>query len=266
MQYTESVVECLKGIAQDHPESIDWQGACEYVKDPRRKQGQRFSITSILLLALAAMLSNHLSELAIAQWGAGQREDVKKALVFEKGVTPHQTTIQRLFRKLSREELEEAFRRIFLQMFEPNREERGAYAVAMDGKVQKGRLKFEEEDSYPIHAVSIVEHETGIVLTQGHVERGDTEAKSKPTDEEAQSRQTDKKTGKKGKPKAKKGEPKEEEKEKEQEEKKQRSELAVAYRLILQIDWKGKILTGDALYCQRCLCAAILLAGGDYLF
>jgi len=207
-----------------------------------------------------------VSELAIAQWGAGQSEEVKKALGFEKGVTPHQTTMQRLFRKMNGEELEAAFRGIFVQMCEQNKQDRGAWAVAIDGKAQKGRLKFEEENSYPVHAVSIVEHETGIVLTQGHVERGDTEAKSKPTDEEAKSRQTDKKTGKKGKPKAKKGEPKEEEKEKEQEEKKQRSELAVAYRLILQIDWKGKILTGDALYCQRCLCAAILLAGGDYLF
>jgi len=207
-----------------------------------------------------------VSELAIAQWGAGQSEEVKKALGFEKGVTPHQTTMQRLFRKMNGEELEAAFRGIFVQMCEQNKQDRGAWAVAIDGKAQKGRLKFEEENSYPVHAVSIVEHETGIVLTQGHVERGDTEAKSKPTDEEAKSRQTDKKTGKKGKPKATKGEPKEEEKEKEQEEKKQRSELAVAYRLILQIDWKGKILTGDALYCQRCLCAAILLAGGDYLF
>src|SRR5207302_1625347 len=84
--------------------------------------------------------------------------------------------------------------------------------------------------------------------------------------EETESEQTDKKTGKKGKPTGKKGEPKEEEKENEQEKKKQRSELAVAYRLIAHIDWKGKILTGDALYCQRWLCAAILLAGGDYLF
>src|SRR6266567_2346816 len=140
MQYTESVVDCLKGIARQHPESLDWQSACEHVKDPRRKQGQRFSLTSILLLALAAILSNHLSELAIAQWGAGQSEEIKKALGFEKGVTPHQTTIQRLFRKLSVEELEEAFRRIFLQMFEQGQEERGACAVAMDGKVQKGRL------------------------------------------------------------------------------------------------------------------------------
>jgi hypothetical protein len=189
--------------------------------------------------------------------GAGQSEEVKKALGFEKGVTPHQTTIQRLFRKLSIEELEEAFRRIFLQMVEQNKQERGAYAVAMDGKVQEGRLKFEEEDSYPIHAVSIVEHETGIVLTQGHVERGDTETKSK---------QPDKKTERKEDPNGKKGEQKGENRENEQEEKKQRSELAVAYRLIAHIDWKGKVLTGDAFYCQRCLCAAILLAGGDYLF
>ena len=97
MQYTESVLECLKGKAQQYAEGIDWQKACEQVNDPRRTQGQRFRLTSILLLALAAMLSNHLSELAIAQWGAGQSEEVKRALGFENGVTPHQSTIQRLF-------------------------------------------------------------------------------------------------------------------------------------------------------------------------
>src|SRR6266581_4093237 len=248
MQYTESVVDCLKGMTQEEPTSVDWQIAFEGVNDPRRKQGQRYSITSILLLALAAMLSNHLSELAIAQWGAAQSEEVKKALGFEKGVTPHQTTLQRLFRKLSIEELEEAFRRIFLQMFEPNREERGAYAVAIDGKVQKGRLKFEEEDSYPIHAVSIVEHETGIVLAQGHVERGDTETKSKQPDKKQTERKED--------PNGKKGEQKGENRENEQEEKKQRSELAVAYRLIAQIDWKGKVLTGDLFLCSFWLLSA----------
>src|SRR5947209_4184168 len=225
------------------------------------------------------MLYTHVSELAIAEWGAGQSEEVKKALGFENGVTPHQTTIQRLFRKLSGEELEAAFRGIFGHLFEQNKEERGACAVAIDGKAQRGRLKFEEEESYPVHAVSIVEHETGIVLTQGHVERKDTQTQSKPTDQaaegkppdkktdqEAKRKPPDKKTGKKSEPNGKKSEQKGAKKEDEQEEKKQRSELAVAYRLIAQIDWKGKVLTGDALYCQRCLCAALLLAGGDYLF
>jgi predicted transposase YbfD/YdcC len=248
MKYTETIEKCLKEREKDDPRLQDWQNTFAQVKDPRRKQGQRFTLTSLLLLALAAILSNHVSELAIAQWGAGQSDEVKKALGFEKGITPHQTTIQRLFRRLSIEEVEAAFRGIFLQLFEQNKEERGGCAVAIDGKAQKGRLKFEEEDSYPVHAVSIVEHETGIVLTQGHVERKDTETKNKQTKKETKKEQTKKET------------------KKEQEEKKQKSELAVAYRLITQIDWKGKILTGDALYCQRCLCFELRRAGGDYLF
>ncbi len=212
------------------------------------------------------MLSNHVSELAIAQWGAAQSDEVKKALGFEKGITPHQTTIQRLFRRLSVEEVEAAFRDIFLHIFAQDKAERGARALAIDGKAHKGRLKFEEQESYPIHAVSIVDHQTGIVVTQGHVEKGDTATKSQQSAEETKNKPTEQKTAKKGKPTGKKSAQTEEEKEVEQEEKKQRSELAVAYRLIAHIDWKGKILTGDALYCQRCLCMAILLAGGDYLF
>jgi len=212
---------------------------------------------------LAALLSNHVSELAIAQWGGAQSDEVKKALGFQKGVTPHQSTIQRLLRKVSAEEIEAAFRSIFLQMFEQDQEQRGACALAIDGKAQRGRLKFEEEASYPVHAVSIVEHETGIVLTQGHVERTDTQTKSASTEPEAKSEPTDKQNRKKGRTQPQKSEPTEEKEKQEQEDKKQRSELAVASRLIAHIDWEGKILTGDALYCQRCLCSALRRAGGD---
>src|SRR5712692_11499142 len=164
MQYTESVVDRAKGLDQEPSTPVDWQSAFAQVKDPRRKQGQRYSLLSILLLALAAMLSNHVCELAIAQWGDSQSEEVKKALGFQKGVTPHQTTIQRLFRRLSAEEVEAAFRSMFLQIFEKDKEERGAGAVSIDGKAQRGRFPFEPEGAYPIHAVSIVEHQTGIVL------------------------------------------------------------------------------------------------------
>src|SRR6266852_945217 len=181
MQYTESIVDCLKGIAQEHPEPIDWQSACEQVNDPRRKQGQRYSITSILLLALAAILSNHLSELAIAEWGAGQSDESKKALGFEDGVTPHQTTIQRIFRRVNAEEVESAFRAIFHQLVTSKTEKRGEDAVSIDGKAQRGRLKFEEQHGYPVHAVSLVDHQTGIVLRQGHVEKTDLEPKGEPT-------------------------------------------------------------------------------------
>ncbi len=248
MQYTESVVDCLKEIVQDHPEAIDWRSACEQVNDPRRKQGKRFSITAILLLALAAILSNHLSELAIAEWGAGQSDEVKKALGFANGVTPHQSTIHRLFRRVNAEEVETAFRHIFRQIVNSTQEKRGDRAVSIDGKAQRGRLKFEEKHGYPVHAVSLVDHQTGIVLSQGHVEKTDVALKEERTDVAPTSQLT------------------EEQEQEYQEEKKQKSELAVASRLIQHIDWKGKVLTGDALYCQRCLCSALRQAGGDYLF
>src|SRR6059036_3469347 len=152
MKYTEAIQKCLKerGIEQEDPRLQEWQKSFAHVKDPRRKQGQRFTLTSMLLLALAAILSNHVSELAIAQWGAGQSEEVKKALGFEKGVTPHQTTIQRLFRKLNVEEIEAAVRSVFLPLFEQDKAERAGRALAIDGKAHKGRLKFEEQESYPI--------------------------------------------------------------------------------------------------------------------
>lgn len=43
------------------------------------------------------------------------------------------------------------------------------------------------------------------------------------------------------------------------------AELTVAPILIGRLDWHGRVLTGDALHCQRHLCEQILAAGGDYL-
>ena len=43
------------------------------------------------------------------------------------------------------------------------------------------------------------------------------------------------------------------------------AELSVAPALIARIDWRGRVLTGDALVCQRAVCRQVLAAGGDYL-
>jgi predicted transposase YbfD/YdcC len=46
---------------------------------------------------------------------------------------------------------------------------------------------------------------------------------------------------------------------------KQEAELTVAPVLLDAVDWHGRVLTGDALFCQRHLCQQLLDAGGDYL-
>jgi predicted transposase YbfD/YdcC len=43
------------------------------------------------------------------------------------------------------------------------------------------------------------------------------------------------------------------------------AELTVAPALLARIAWPGRVLTGDALFCQRHLCQQVLDAGGDYL-
>jgi predicted transposase YbfD/YdcC len=43
------------------------------------------------------------------------------------------------------------------------------------------------------------------------------------------------------------------------------AELTVAPALLARLDWTDRVLTGDALSCQRHLCQQVLDAGGDYL-
>jgi hypothetical protein len=46
--------------------------AFAHLPDPRRRHGRRFPLAATLALAVTALLANHLSLLAIAQWGKRQ--------------------------------------------------------------------------------------------------------------------------------------------------------------------------------------------------
>lgn len=46
---------------------------------------------------------------------------------------------------------------------------------------------------------------------------------------------------------------------------KQESELSMAVSLLERVSMRGRVLTGDALYCQRRLCRQVVDEGGDYL-
>lgn len=46
---------------------------------------------------------------------------------------------------------------------------------------------------------------------------------------------------------------------------KAQAELTDAPQLLAQLAWPGRVLTGDALFCQRTLCRQVLDAGGDDL-
>jgi predicted transposase YbfD/YdcC len=221
-------MQCTASLA---PESISrlsvsprsLAAAFTAVPDPRRTASVAYTLPAILSLAVAAILANHLSVLAIAEWGARQSPDVLRLLGFPHGRTPCQSTLQRLFRKLDGHALSLALSRHFAPapISVPSRGAEPMHGVAVDGKAQRGRLPF-QVGGCPLHALSAFCHERGVVLAHEPIDPGQGTEKSE-------------------------------------------AELTVAPALLARITWPGRVLTGDALFCQRHLCQQVLDAGGDYL-
>jgi len=178
--------------------------------DPRRAQGRRFPLAALLTLAVAAILANHLSVLAIAEWGAAQHDDIRRALGFSGDTMPYQTTLYRLFARLDAH--------LFAAMLAHTTTEacrgttrQGPRGVAVDGKAHRGRLAGPTKEGTwsPIHMLA----QMPVTVT------GDKAA----------------------------------------------AELATVPALLARLDWQGRVLTGDALPCERSLCQQVVDAGGDYL-
>jgi predicted transposase YbfD/YdcC len=189
------------------------------VPDPRRVASVTYPLAAVLGLAVAALLANHRSVLAIAEWGARQERALLAALGFPTSRTPCQSTLHRLFRQLDGDALAAVLAAHIAPLAAPTPPVAGAQGVAIDGKAQRGRLRF-DRTGCPVHALSAFGHEGGLVLAHAPITAGTDKAEA---------------------------------------------ELTVAPAVLDRIDWHGRVLTGDALFCQRALCRQVRAAGGDYL-
>lgn len=189
------------------------------IPDPRRRHGTRYPLPAVLALAVAAILANHCSVLAIAEWGARQGADLLRALGFADGQTPCQSTFQRLFAKLDGRAVAAALSAYFAPAAGPAAATDSPQGIAIDGKAQRGRLRY-DAGGCPVHALTACCHDQGIVLAHEPITHGVEKAAS---------------------------------------------ELAVAPTLLTRVDWPGRVLTGDALFCQQELCKQVLAAEGHYL-
>jgi len=151
--------------------------------------------------------------------GAPQGHRALAALGFVGGRAPCQSTLQRLFAKLDSPAISHALSAYFAPTVAPGQAERGGQGIAIDGKAQRGRLRYQDGGS-PVHALRVFCHDHGVVLAQEPIQHG---------------------------------------------KEKREAELTVAPALVARLDWAGRVLTGDALFCQRHLCQQVLAASGDYL-
>lgn len=212
-------MQCTPGPSPVFAAPTSLAAAFATVPDPRRAASVIYPLPAILALAVAALLANHRSVLAIAEWGGRQDATVVVALGFPTPRTPCQSTLQRLFRQLDGHALSARLTACFGPSAAPARTEPAAQGVAIDGKAQRGRLRFAHAGC-PVHALSALCHVSGVVLAHEPIEASADKAEA---------------------------------------------ELTVAPTLLARIDWPGRALTGDALFCQRALCQQVRDAGGDYL-
>lgn len=189
------------------------------VPDPRRAASVHYPLAAVLALAVTALLANHRSVLAIAEWGARQERSLVRALGFPNDRTPCQSTLHRLFLQLDGDALAAVLTAHIAPVAAPPSEGNDWHGVAIDGKAQRGRLRF-HGGGCPIHALSAVCHASGLVLAHEPITADGDKAEG---------------------------------------------ELSVASALVARLDWHERVLTGDALFCQRALCRQVNDAGGAYL-
>lgn len=146
------------------------------VPDPRRAASIVYTLPAILARAVAAILANQRSVLAIAEWGARQDTGLLAALGFPAGRTPCQSTLQRLFRHLDGDALSAALSAYFAPSAAPAPGDL-PQGIAVDGKAQRGRLLF-AHDGCPGHALSAFCHDAGIVLAHEPIDASPDKAEA----------------------------------------------------------------------------------------
>ena len=146
------------------------------VPDPRRRQGTRFGLSAILALAACAILSNHLSVLAIAEWGARSATTSSPRSASRTASPLTSRRIQRLFRRLDPDALSEALTSHFARLTAPSSEsaEPSSVLEAAKGSPSTARpsadaLRF-DSSGCTVHALSAYLHDLGVVLAQEPIE------------------------------------------------------------------------------------------------
>lgn len=143
------------------------------IPDPRHAQGRRPPLVAILLLACVAMLAGARGQSGIADWAKNYGEPWRARLGFTHAKGPSQSTLQRVFARLSLPTLEAQLARWAQQLFvafpalvEMPADPAAPVAldgVAIDGKTPRMSARCGAIDA---HLFSLCSHRLGCVLGQ----------------------------------------------------------------------------------------------------
>ena len=131
------------------------------IPDPRRAQGRRHRLSTVLAISAGAILCGMRGYKAISDWanGLGQKARARFGCRREKGryVVPSESIIRDVLVRVNSEDLDSALRKW--------NEAVGAQdtGLAIDGKVMCNAV---DEDNRQIHVMNAVGHDSNVCYTQ----------------------------------------------------------------------------------------------------
>ena len=138
------------------------------VPDPRRRRGVRYRLTSLLAVAVCAVLAGAGTFAAIADWAVDLDPPARLRLGFA-GPIPVGSTVWRLLIRLDAQSLQAVLTRWLRSRLTPPPAAAGRQArivIAVDGKVVRGaRLP----EGRRVHLLSAYDTATGVVLAQSTI-------------------------------------------------------------------------------------------------
>lgn len=143
--------------------------ALEQVPDPRKRRGQRYAWSLLLLVIGAAVVSGQQSGAAIAQW-VTEHAATWQTWVAASTRIPSAATVRRALRQIAVDELEQAIGGwISASLSEPSAS--SWRAVALDGKAVRGA----QTHGAKVHLVSLVTPQQALTVAQCAVEEKSNE-------------------------------------------------------------------------------------------
>jgi predicted transposase YbfD/YdcC len=153
--------------------------ALEGNRDPRRPQGQRYSLSHLLLFSVLAVLAGATSYQKIITFIAVQRDRLNTAFGAGLRRAPAVNTLRRLFLALERDDLEAAFRR-HADELNGTVQVTGKRTIALDGKARRGSFDH-LNDRAAAHVLSAFASDAALILAHQEVAGAPGEIPAVPT-------------------------------------------------------------------------------------
>ena len=145
--------------------------ALSTVRDPRRAQGQRYTLPHLLLFSVLAVLTGATSYRRIRLFIGVHRERLNAAFGARFRRAPAINTLRNLFHALDPAEVEAAFRRHAEHLSDASAPS-GQRVIALDGKTLRGSFD-RLDDQVAAQVLSAFASEAALILAHQEIDEGD---------------------------------------------------------------------------------------------